>query len=91
MDCKFSLFFFLKKKWIANYSNFIFTCQSIKELWCVGLIYIVEMVRGAVICIIWLERNKKSFNEGHCKSVRNIGLAIISYATKESQFNLIYI
>jgi hypothetical protein len=38
----------------------------------------VEMVRRAILWVIWLERNKLCFTNGKCKNIKVVGLQIIS-------------
>jgi hypothetical protein len=48
-------------EWITNYSNLQFNCQTINELWRIAYCIqfkdnnIVDMIRVAVIWILWLE------------------------------------
>jgi hypothetical protein len=39
---------------------------------------IVETIRGAVLWVIWLERNKLCYTDGKCRNIKAIGLHIIS-------------
>jgi hypothetical protein len=70
--------------WIANYNGFTFGCATIAELWDIdGYIpmkdpNVVEMIRGAVLWCVWLERNRLIFRGATAKSLQNIGAQIIS-------------
>jgi hypothetical protein len=39
---------------------------------------IVEMVRGAILWVIWLERNKLCFTNEKYRNIKVVGLQIIS-------------
>jgi hypothetical protein len=39
---------------------------------------IVEMVRGAILWVIWLERNKLCFTNEKYRNIKAVGLQIIS-------------
>jgi hypothetical protein len=41
---------------------------------------VCELIRGAVIWIIWRERNILIFEEGNYKSIKTLGNSIISLA-----------
>jgi hypothetical protein len=71
--------------WIANYNNFNFSihCNSLIELWhldnCISYKanIICELMRGAVLWVLWNERNILIFEGGNIKSVRMLGGDII--------------
>ena len=50
--------------WKTAYNGFTFTCSTISDLWLLDSAIplkdrlLVEMIRGAVIWTVWLERNK---------------------------------
>jgi hypothetical protein len=39
---------------------------------------LVETIRGAVLWVIWIERNKLCFNNTMCRNIKALGLQIIS-------------
>jgi zinc-binding in reverse transcriptase len=54
--------------WVASYNNFQFSCQNIENLWCINAVIpykddnICEMLRGAILWVIWKEMNNLIFN-----------------------------
>lgn len=73
-------------QWIALYNNFYFHGQTFQDFWLIDAQvplkdkYVIEIKRGAVLWIIWLERNKLCFTDKLKRSFRAIGLHIISIA-----------
>jgi hypothetical protein len=71
-------------KWIANHNYFQFEGTSLEDIWVLDAlipyknITLVEMIRGAVLWTIWLERNILCFQNGSPKSVTSIGIQILS-------------
>ena len=71
--------------WIADYNNFAFDITTMEELWFIDALipfkdrYLIELVRGAVLWVMWLTRNKLCFHGIHT-SLRSIGSQIISLA-----------
>jgi zinc-binding in reverse transcriptase len=72
--------------WISHYNNFNFHmfCNSIEELWIIDN-YILfkdtnlcEILRAAILWVIWKERNRLIFHRGNHKSIRTLGGYIIS-------------
>lgn len=57
------------------------------DIWCIDSCiplkdrYIVELIRGAVMCIVWLKRNKLCFTDHKCRTLRSIGMQILSLIT----------
>jgi hypothetical protein len=83
---------------IAIYNNFTFYCQNLEDLWCIEYIIplkdntIIDMIREVVIWIFLVIKNILTFKSGSGKSIRNLGLEIISLihywsSIKDSQFN----
>jgi hypothetical protein len=73
--------------WIANYNGFVFECSTIQELWdidaCIPMkeSKLVELIRGAVLWTIWLERNRLIFKGGTVKTIQGLGVQIRSVAS----------
>jgi hypothetical protein len=44
-------------------------------------ISLVEIIRGVVLWIVWLERNRLYFKTGTPRSIRAIGIQILSFVT----------
>ena len=71
-------------QWIGSHNNFFFAGTVMDDVWflnaCIPLKHIplVEFVRGAVLWIIWLERNKICFQETCIPSLKSVGSKIIS-------------
>jgi hypothetical protein len=65
--------------WIASYNNFNFNCEIIEDLWFINAFIpykdenICKMLRGAILWIIWNERNRLIFRGGVCKNIRALG------------------
>jgi hypothetical protein len=72
--------------WLSSHNNFTFNCNTIQDLWRIdaNIPYkyskICELIEGALLWIIWKERNRLIFQEGNCKSVTNLGASIIALA-----------
>jgi hypothetical protein len=77
--------------WIVSYNNFSFNCNSIDDLWQINAYFpykvnnICEILKGAVLWVIWNERNRLIFKGGNCKTVRTLGNNIIMLAKYWSQ------
>jgi hypothetical protein len=71
-------------QWIARHNNFTFTSTGLADLWYLDSniplkdVVLIETVRGAVLWVIWLERNRIYFNNTRCRNIKSIGLQIIS-------------
>jgi zinc-binding in reverse transcriptase len=69
-------------QWIARHNNFTFTGTGLADLWYldsnIPLKDVIETVRGAVLWVIWFERNEICFNNTKCRNIKSIGLQIIS-------------
>jgi hypothetical protein len=76
--------------WITRYNTF---CEIIKDIWHLNTYIpykddnICEMIRGAVLWIIWNERNILIFREGNCKNIRTLGNQILALIKYWSQLN----
>jgi zinc-binding in reverse transcriptase len=72
--------------WIAHYNNFNFHlyCNTIEDLWIIDNYIpfkdpnLCEMLRTAILWVIWKERNRLIFQWGNCKSLKNLGGSIIA-------------
>ena len=73
--------------WIAQHNNFEFQGTTIDDLWFIDASIplkdrlMVELVRGAVLWTIWLERNKLCFDTKAIPPLRVLGAKIIALAT----------
>jgi zinc-binding in reverse transcriptase len=73
-------------QWIVKYNNFYFYVDTIQDSWqmdcCIPLKnkFVIEMVRGAVLWTVWLERNKLCFTDKQACSIPVLGNKIISLA-----------
>lgn len=62
-------------QWIANYNSFIFQGHNLNDVWCIDFgtplkdRYTVELIRGAAMWTIWLERNQLCFTQHKCRSL----------------------
>jgi zinc-binding in reverse transcriptase len=67
-------------QWIARHNNFTFTGNCLADLWYLDSsiplkdVVLVETVGGAVLWVIWLERNRIYFNNTKCRNIKTIGL-----------------
>ena len=73
--------------WIANFNNFDYSgFDSIEDLWIIDAMIplkdkiLIEMVRGAVLWVIWLNRNALCFHQTPT-SIKKIGMQISSLIT----------
>jgi hypothetical protein len=72
-------------EWIAKFNNFTFNGNSVDDLWLIDCCIplkdrgLVELIRGAVCLVIWLERNNIIFNNVAPSSFRSLGLKIINF------------
>ena len=74
--------------WIASHNSFTFNCNSLDDLWLLDASIplkdrlLVELLRGAILWIVWLERNRVIFHDNSTPiSAKSLGLKIISLAT----------
>ena len=74
--------------WIATYNSFTFECNSLDDLWLLDASIplkdrlLVELLRGAILWNVWLERNRVIFNDDTTLiSAKSLGFKIISLAT----------
>jgi hypothetical protein len=73
-------------QWIAQFNSFTFTSSTIQDLWhldsCIPLKnkYVIEMIRGAVLWNVWLERNRLCFTNYKSRTVSMLAMQIISMA-----------
>lgn len=74
---------FLIWLWIAEFSIFYFSFQTLDELWPFDAVIplkdslLLELIRRVVLRIIWLEINKVYFNGTKPTSVKTIGTKIL--------------
>ena len=74
-------------KWIAAHNNFIFDGYSMDDVWFLNAAIplknkpVVELVRGAVLWCIWLERNRICFQNHSVPTLQVVGSKIISLAS----------
>jgi zinc-binding in reverse transcriptase len=73
--------------WIATFNNFSFQGSVMEDLWEIDYSiplknqYVVELIRGAVLWSVWLERNRLCFHDqSKLKNVDVVGLLIINLA-----------
>ena len=72
--------------WIVNFNNFVFEGSTVEKLWeldyCIPLkdVNLVEIIRGAVLWSIWLDKNRIEFRDGRILDVQDLGSTIISLA-----------
>lgn len=70
--------------WIANFNGFTFVCATMADLWAIDAYIpmkdsnVVELIRGAVLWCVWLERNSLIFKNENAKSLQSLGAQIIS-------------
>lgn len=70
--------------WIAKHNNFHFDCTNISDLWVLDAYIpfknkpLVELIRGAVIWVIWLERNRVCFQNNTASPISSIAAKIVS-------------
>ena len=74
--------------WIASHNSFTFNCNYLDDLWLLDASIplkdrlLVELLRGAILWIVWLERNRVIFNDNTTPiSAKSVGFKIISLAT----------
>ena len=74
--------------WIATYNSFTFDCNSLDDLWLLDASIplkdrlLVELLRGAILWNVWLERNRVIFNANTTPiSAKSLEFKIISLAT----------
>jgi hypothetical protein len=73
--------------WIATFNNFSFDCECLDDLWLLDAVIplkdrlLLELLRGAVLWSIWLERNRVCFNVTRPVSLKVLGAKIISLAS----------
>jgi zinc-binding in reverse transcriptase len=74
-------------QWIARHNFFNFQGSTLQDLWnldCSILLkdtIIVETIRGVILWVVWLERNKVCFRSSSPRSIKSIGIQIISLTT----------
>ena len=72
--------------WITSFNNFNFDYSSLEELWFIDAVIplkdrlLVELLRGAVLWCIWLEKNRVCFNDKQPLIIKALGGKIISLA-----------
>lgn len=70
--------------WIASHNNFHFTGSTMSDIWHIAAPIplkeplLIELIRGVVLWILWLERNKICFQHTPLPSVQVVGSKIIS-------------
>jgi hypothetical protein len=71
-------------QWIAKYNNFLFEGNTLSDLWLVNYCiplknkFVTELLRGAVLWTIWLERNKLVLTDKKTSSIVMLGRKIIN-------------
>ena len=74
-------------EWIVNFHVFQYNCTNIFDLWLLDAYIpledrqLIELVRGTVIWVLWLERNNLCFNKYKPKPIRSLAAQIISLAS----------
>jgi hypothetical protein len=72
---------------LAQYNNFIFIGMTLEDIWLLDAVIpfknriVAENDRGVVMWIIWLERNRICFQNKGVRSVKIIGMHILSLVT----------
>jgi hypothetical protein len=70
--------------WISTYNGFIFQGTVLDDPWlidsCIPLMdkLLIDLIRSAVIWVLWIERNEIIFKSKKPAQVRSLGLKIIS-------------
>ena len=70
--------------WISIFNGFTFQCATIEELWLLDAAIplkdklLLEMIRGAVLWLLWLERNKVIFQGSQPVPLKVLGAKILS-------------
>ena len=70
--------------WISEFNGFTYNCYTIDDLWILDAAIplkdrlLIELVRGAVLWQIWLERNNIIFKGSSPQSLKVLGSKIIS-------------
>lgn len=73
--------------WLAKHNGFYYNCTYIKDLWFLYAIIplkdkpLLKLVRGSILWVVWLERNRTCFNNTTCRSIQSVAIKIISLAT----------
>lgn len=85
MDKGFYVFSQKETGFLSN-NNSSFTGTILEDIWNInaGISLkdqpLIELIRCAVLWVLWTEKNKLCFNECHQKSVQALGLQIINLA-----------
>lgn len=70
-------------QWISQFHGFVFQGENIEQLWSINAgippkdSRVVEAVRGAILWVVWLERNNITFRNKTCRSFKSLGTQII--------------
>lgn len=74
-------------QWIARYKNFTFEGNTFDDIWNLDNDVplknksVLEAVRGAVMWVVWLERNRICLENGKVRSLKSLGLHMINLAS----------
>jgi hypothetical protein len=69
--------------WIAFHNHFHFEGVTLEDIWVIDALIpyknsqLIEMIRGAVLWTIWLERNKLCFQNDPPKIIKSVGMQIL--------------
>ena len=80
-------FIFAIWDWIASYNSFTYNCTNIDDLWILDAYIplkdkkLLELIRGAVLWTVWIERNNMCFQNKNPRIVQGIASSIVALAS----------